>query len=109
MRSFEYQALFREPDIRVRSDKILLLAKANSLGHPRLGLVIGKKHLKRAVQRNARKRVIRESFRINQKQIVNYDMIIIALAGISSVSRENLSESLNTAWQRLNQLAKKSQ
>lgn len=107
MRSCEYQVLFREPDIRVRSDKILLLAKANSLEHPRLGLVIGKKHLKQAVQRNACKRIIRESFRINQKQLVNYDMIIIALAGISSVSRENLRESLNTAWQRLNKLAKK--
>lgn len=107
-RASEYQVIFRNPDIRIRSNKILLLAKANLHRYPRLGLVVGKKHLKKAIQRNRCKRAIRESFRLNQKNLPNYDMIVIALAGINSVTQKELTENLGYAWLRLNKLAKKS-
>tara|TARA_R110000851_G_scaffold308369_1_gene467246 strand:- start:28127 stop:28528 length:402 start_codon:yes stop_codon:yes gene_type:complete len=42
---------------------------------PRLGLIIGKKQAKRAVTRNTIKRIIRESFRLQQSTLPNRDIV----------------------------------
>ena len=42
---------------------------------PRLGLIIGKKQAKRAVTRNTIKRIIRESFRVQQNRLPNRDIV----------------------------------
>jgi len=46
--------------------------------HARLGLIVGKKIAKLAVDRNYMKRVIREYFRLNQYQLPNLDLIVRA-------------------------------
>ena len=43
---------------------------------PRLGLVVGKKIAKRAVDRNYMRRVLREFFRVNQHAINYVDLVI---------------------------------
>lgn len=48
---------------------------ANSQGSARLGLVVPKRNARRAVQRNAIRRVIRECFRGLRLQLPHYDLV----------------------------------
>jgi len=48
----------------------------NTTFHPRLGLVVGKKIAKLAVDRNYMRRVLRELFRIQQHAINHVDLVI---------------------------------
>lgn len=51
-------------------------AKPNQGGHARLGIVVGKKELRTAVSRNLAKRVVRETFRLNQQQFPALDIVV---------------------------------
>jgi len=55
-----------------------LVAAPSGESTPRLGLAISKKAYKRAVDRNLRKRLARETFRLQQAQFGNLDMIVMA-------------------------------
>jgi len=79
----------------------LVLARDNGLAHPRLGLAISKKVLRRAVDRNLLKRVIRESFRHHQQELVGLDVVVLARSHCRSASRRQLRGSLARHWQRL--------
>ena len=50
--------------------------RAEGLNDPRLGLVVGKKQLKRAVDRNIFKRVIREQFRLCRAELPAVDLVV---------------------------------
>lgn len=50
----------------------------NSLGYPRLGVVIGKKIFASAVKRNRLKRIIREVFRTNKHRFNSLDVVVVA-------------------------------
>lgn len=53
-----------------------VLRATNTVGHARLGLVVGKKVAKRANRRNYMKRVLREWFRCHKEQLPAEDFII---------------------------------
>lgn len=48
----------------------------NASDHARLGLIVGKKTARRAVQRNYMKRVLRDLFRREQQQIGAVDILL---------------------------------
>lgn len=50
--------------------------RPNGLDYPRLGLVIPKNHLARAVDRNRAKRLLREWFRRNQARLRGCDVVV---------------------------------
>ncbi|ALV23341.1 hypothetical protein ASO20_01580 [Mycoplasma sp. (ex Biomphalaria glabrata)] len=55
---------------------MIIFYKKNNLDHLRLGLAISKKIIKKAVERNKIKRIIREILR-KQDIKINYDLVII--------------------------------
>lgn len=57
----------------------------------RLGLVVGKRALRRAVDRNRAKRVIRETFRVNRRDLPGMD-IVVQVTG--PASKDDLREML---------------
>jgi len=61
---------------------------------PRLGLVIGKKNVKLAVQRNRIKRQIREFFRIHQSTFTGLDLVFIARKGLDKIDNHKIREHL---------------
>lgn len=61
---------------RIFSDFIALYYQPNNLQIARLGLVVGKKVAKKAVDRNYMRRVLRECFRIEQHAIPPVDLVI---------------------------------
>lgn len=96
-----YQAVFDQVDYKASSKLILCLAHENGLAHPRLGLVIAKKNIKHAVQRNRIKRIIRESFRLHQQQLPNTDMVFLARRGLDALNNNELHQEMAKIWQRL--------
>ncbi len=78
-----------------------MLARRNDLGHPRLGLAIQKKILKRAVARNRVKRIVRESFRHHQYLLGTLDVVVIGRQGLVRGDNRQLSNSLKMHWNRL--------
>ena len=55
-----------------------LVAVPSNESKPRLGLAISKKVYKKAVDRNLRKRLARETFRLQQAQLSNFDVVVMA-------------------------------
>ncbi|MFC3094182.1 ribonuclease P protein component [Alteromonas sediminis] len=87
--------------IPVSSPQLTLLARYNSLEYPRLGITIAKKRVKKAVQRNRIKRLIRETFRHQASTLPNIDIIVIGKSGCDSLTNDDLNRLLRKSWQRL--------
>lgn len=64
-----------------------------------LGLAISKKSVKRAIDRNRCKRIVRESFRLTP--LPNMDIIFLSRRGLDKLSNTQLSEKLAFAWKKL--------
>jgi ribonuclease P protein component len=77
----EFDAVFQLK--QSRADRHLVVyAAANSLGHPRLGLVVSRKVSRRAVVRNRWKRLLREAFRLLQHELPPLDLVCLPRAGV---------------------------
>lgn len=103
----QFQAVFNEPDYRASQDCFLLLARENGLNHPRLGLVVGRRKAKKAVDRNRVKRLGRESFRLKTPELTGLDIVLLLRRPPDSTDPAVLRDKLEQAWQRL--LAKRTQ
>ncbi len=97
----DYQQVFQRAQFKVSSKTVLLLAINNEQSRPRLGLVIGKKNIRLAVQRNRIKRLIRESFRLRQQTLPALDVIVLARRGLDEQDNSLLHAELNTLWDKL--------
>ena len=96
-----FKAVFDSPTGKVPGKSLLILARENGLDHPRLGLVIGKKSVKLAVQRNRLKRLMRDSFRLNQQSLAGLDIVIVARKGLGEVENPELHQHFGKLWKRL--------
>ncbi|MDF0733449.1 ribonuclease P protein component [Pseudomonas entomophila] len=96
-----FKAVFDSPTGKVPGKNLLILARENGLDHPRLGLVIGKKSVKLAVQRNRLKRLMRDSFRQNQQMLAGLDIVIVARKGLGEVENPELHQHFGKLWKRL--------
>ena len=61
---------------RISAHYLVMHYQPNSQEQARLGLVVGKKTCKLAVDRNYMRRVLREFFRIQQHQIAHVDLVV---------------------------------
>ncbi len=78
-----------------------VLAVGGRVGRARLGLAISKKQVRRAVDRNRLKRLIRETFRCHKDQLVSVDLVVMARGAAVSADRLRLRSSLIRHLDRL--------
>ena len=102
----DFQKVFDAVEIKVPDQRLLILTRANGLDHPRIGFIISKKNIRHAVKRNLVRRVMRESFRLNQDNLPAHDMIIMAKKGAGEITSEELHRLTKKCWARLKKKAK---
>jgi ribonuclease P protein component len=100
----QFKAVFDSPSGKVAGRNVLLLARANGLDHPRLGLVIGKKSVRLSVERNRLKRQIRETFRQSQDDLAGWDVVVVARKGLGDLDNPELAGQFIKLWKRLARL-----
>ena len=97
----DYKAVFGKAEIKVSCPQLLILATKSGYETPRLGLVIAKKHVRQAVQRNRLKRLIRESFRKHQQLLIEVDIVILARPGADTLENNVFTTLIEKLWQDL--------
>ncbi|MAM69962.1 MAG: ribonuclease P protein component [Gammaproteobacteria bacterium] len=96
----QFGPVFRQTDIRVSTSNLLILARLT--GEPaRLGIVVAKKHIRLAVQRNRIKRLIRESFRIRRQEFATMDLVVLARPKLDELTNQQVCSQLNQLFDRL--------
>ncbi|MBR9827069.1 MAG: ribonuclease P protein component [Oceanospirillales bacterium] len=103
----DFKRVFDRAVVKVPEKHLLILARPNDLGHARIGFVMSKKNVRRAVQRNRIRRVIRESFRLHQHQLPALDMIILARKGLDELDNPDLHAMIIRCWSRAGKKARK--
>jgi ribonuclease P protein component len=86
---------------KVANECFTVYALTNECSHPRLGLVVGKKAARKAVDRNRIKRTIREVFRSNAASYATLDVVVIARAAAVDQTGSLLSEQLTNLFSRV--------
>lgn len=97
----DYSRVFDGAEARASHKHVLLLARRNDKPGHRLGLVVAKKNVRLAVQRNRVKRLTREVFRQLPQQAPYLDVVILARRGIDQLDNAQLSSMLREQWRKL--------
>jgi ribonuclease P protein component len=90
---------------RSRDKWFTVLCRANEGGAARpgvarLGLAISKKNCRAASGRNRIKRIIRESFRLNQTELAGLDVVVVNQPTARNGTNRQLFDSLHGHWQQ---------
>ncbi|MCL1059497.1 ribonuclease P protein component [Shewanella sp. Choline-02u-19] len=96
----QFKSVFTKP-IKASSAEITLLAIPNSEQHPRLGLTIAKRYVKKAHQRNRIKRVIRDNFRLHQHDLPAVDIVVLVRNGVLDMESAELKKLVEKLWRKL--------
>ncbi len=104
----DFKGVFDGALLKVHQPHFLFLATVEKKPNSRLGLVVAKKKVRRAHERNRIKRLARESFRLHQAQFnADIDIVVMPKLGIDAITNQELHQQLDFAWQKLQRLAKK--
>jgi len=98
--SHDFSRVFGGDNHRASTRYALLLAKSSASDHSRLGLVIAKKNIRLANQRNRVKRVIREFFRCHPPA-KHLDLVFLARKGLGDLSNDQIRSQLQELWRKL--------
>lgn len=103
----DYSRVFDGAEARASHKHLLLLARTNNRPGHRLGLVIAKKNVRLAVERNRIKRVTREFFRTLPESEPPMDVVLLARRGIGQLDNAALSSLLQQQWLKMSRHASK--
>ena len=103
----QFKIVFDGATCKASGPNMLLLARHNTEAQARLGLVIAKKNVRRAVDRNKIKRIARESFRHHRAELDNLDIVVLARKGLGELDNAALHVLFKDMWRRLSKAADK--
>ena len=101
LNSEDYKAVFTNTQLKASCRHFLVLAVNNRSFTARLGLIIAKKHVSLAVQRNRIKRVIRNSFRLNSDLLSRLDLVVLARKDADTLDNSQLKRKIEALWVKL--------
>lgn len=100
-RKEQVQSVFAAKPKKISRSYLLVLYTPNQLAFARLGIIVGKQHLRRAVDRNRVRRYIRESFRHHMEKLKGLDLIVMIRAECRSVDAKTLRSDIDKLWPSL--------
>ena len=80
---------------------MVLAARNEDIASARLGLAISKKQVRRAVDRNRLKRLVRDVFRAHRAELDGLDLVVMARAKAAITDNRTLCEALLRHFLRL--------
>ena len=88
----DFDKVFQSHQYKIFIKGFSLFARANSLGYPRLGMVIAKRSIKLAVKRNSIKRRLRENFRLRIfKESIPLDCVVVVKNEAASLKAKEVN------------------
>lgn len=103
LNKFQYQKVFdavnSRAGVKLGNPYFRIFGCINEVEHARIGLIISKKNVKKSVERNRIKRIIRESFRLNKHQLLG-DIIVLVYNKANDAENQTLRENLDNLWKR---------
>ncbi len=112
LRAADFKSVFDGAVYKVHQSGFMLLAipcSNESLNHARIGLVIAKRKIKRAHERNRVKRLSRESFRLHQSELPALDIVLMSKSDAQHLPNNVLEQELKVAWHQLIKRVQKNQ
>ena len=97
----DYKAVFSNAQLKVSCRHFLVLAHRNTRSSARLGLVVAKKNVALAVQRNRIKRQLRNTFRHNKELLNKLDVVVLARKDADKLTNKELIDTIDSLWQDL--------
>ena len=95
-----FSAVFDGNPVKVSGASGMLLSIASGEEQSRLGIIVAKKNVRHATQRNRIKRIVREHFRLNPLP-TPIDIIFLARHGVADKSNAELRADIAVVWQKL--------
>ena len=86
-----------------------MTATSNETGLPRLGTAVAVRTAGGAVARNRIRRIIRESFRLHQRELPPLDLVVSARPAAAAASAPELQASLAALWKKVGERCATSQ
>jgi ribonuclease P protein component len=86
---------------RMSDGLFAVTASFNQSGGPRLGTAVSVRTAGGAVGRNRIRRIIRESFRLHQRELPAVDLVVSARPAARTASRPALRASLEALWKKV--------
>lgn len=83
----------------IKTRDFVMLYRPNMIGYPRIGFAFSKKKIAKAHDRNRMKRLVRESFRVNQISAV--DIIFLAQKSAAFASNASITAGLIELWKKI--------
>lgn len=98
----DYTQVFNSGAIRAGSSAGTVIALSVSDVHSRLGIIVAKKNVRLAINRNRIKRLVREYFRSHPLP-ASMSLVFIAKHGAGRLSNAEVNGDLDHLWRKLNQ------
>ncbi|VFP84779.1 Ribonuclease P protein component [Buchnera aphidicola (Cinara splendens)] len=93
----QFQTIYNK-NYKIHTKNFLMFMYTNYLQFPRLGISISKKNVARSHDRNRIKRLVKESFRLVQHNLLLMDFIIIVKKNIHLLKNNKIFFFLKKLW-----------
>ncbi len=97
----DYNLVFSHTDFKAGNSYVLLLARKNPQYPARLGLVVAKKKIHKAVHRNRFKRLSREIFRYHTQPLQGLDVLVLARKNINELTSQQQYQQIQHGFKKL--------
>ena len=95
----QFDAVFQKREKQYSHCFISYVAE-NTEGFPRVGVILSKKQIRLATQRNTIRRIVKESFRHAIRDLPNVDIVIIGLKNATQVSKKDFARRIAQQWEK---------